>query len=126
MKQRIFALGLGTLAFASSVTVATAHAVVAPRPLIQHAVAPATTQGPQHRFFGTLLSVNGQVLSIALRNGRVLQVNAAQAFALNRVAEPLFRGKPTVVDGTFGANGIFYATAVKRGASLSVNWGLDR
>jgi hypothetical protein len=125
INQRVFALGLGALALASTMTNATAQTVVAPRPAAQNRVVPATIQGPQHRYFGSLVQRNGQVLTIALRNGRLLQVNAAAAFALNRVAEPFFRGKPIVVDGAFGADGVFYATAVRRGAPLAVHWGLD-
>ncbi|MDQ2858202.1 MAG: hypothetical protein M3R53_06075 [Candidatus Eremiobacteraeota bacterium] len=121
MNLRISALGLATLALGTSVTVASAQTTAPP-----HHVIPAAATGPQHRFFGTLQSVDGHLLTIQLRNGRLLRVDAARAFTAKRVSEPLFPGKPTVVDGTLGAGGVFIATTVKRGAPLATNWGLDQ
>ncbi len=118
---RISAIGLATLALGSSVSVASAQTIASPR----H-VPSVAARSVQHRYFGTLQSVNGQLLTIQLRNGRLLHVDAARAFTAKRVSEPLFPGKPTVVDGTLGAAGVFIATAVKRGAPLATNWGLDQ
>jgi hypothetical protein len=110
MKLRMCA-SLALLAVCASVAPSTA-AVVAP---------PA-----QHRFFGVLERANGTAITLRLRNGRLLAVDAAPAFALDRVAEPLFAGKPTVVEGDFSANGLFHANAVKRAAPRPASWGLDR
>jgi hypothetical protein len=120
MKQRVFALGFATLAAvsASSINIANAQTASA------RTATPATLRA-QHHYFGTLVSANGMLLVIQLRNGRLLRVDAAQAFALNRVSAPFFRGKPTVVTGATGAGGVFYATAVTRAAPLSTAWGRD-
>ena len=113
-----FALASG---FASSARSAPMQQAIQPA-----AVPPApAVQAPQHRLFGTLESATGSALIIRLRNGRDLHVDASQAFALKRVAEPLFRGKPTVVEGTLDAGGTLHATAVQRGASSASHWGTD-
>jgi hypothetical protein len=126
MKRRLPALGFTMLALASSITLASAAPPAASRMLPQRASVPAAAAGPQHRFFGTLVNVKGAVLTIVLRDGRLLQVDATQAYALNRVAEPFFRGKPVVVDGTLGPANVLHATLVKRGVPDRANWGLDR
>lgn len=77
------------------------------------------------RYFGQLESVNGSTLMLRLRNGRLLHVDAREAFALDRVSEPLFRGKPTVVAGVMSAGGVFLASAVRRAAPDPSSWGAD-
>ena len=125
MMRRVFALGLGTLALASSASIANAAMIAPPRAAVVRSAVPAASTAVQHRYFGTLLNVAGETLTVQLRDGRLLQVNAAQAFALAQVSAPLFRGKPVVIDGTAGSGGVFNATAVKRGVARA-NWGPDR
>jgi hypothetical protein len=79
-----------------------------------------------HRLFGLLQSARGPALTLRLRSGRLLVVDATAAFAHNRVSEPLFSGKSTVVEGSFGPRGLFYATAVKRAAPRPSSWGADQ
>lgn len=90
------------------------------------AALPSGAPRVEHRFFGLLQSARGTLLTLRLRNGRVIAVDAAPAFASERVAEPLFAGKATVVEGAFAPNGTFVADAVKRTASNPAVWGADR
>jgi len=84
-----------------------------------------TAAAAHERYFGQLESVNGSTLMLRLRNGRLLHVDAREAFALDRVSEPLFRGKPTVVAGVTSAGGVFLASAVRRAAPDPSSWGAD-
>jgi hypothetical protein len=86
----------------------------------------AAVAAAAQRFFGVLADVRGTAMTLRLRDGRLLAVDAAPAFAGQRVSQPLFAGKPTVVVGAFDRRGIFHATAVSRGAPRPANWGLDR
>jgi hypothetical protein len=90
------------------------------------AEAAASSTPVPHRVFGLLQSARGSALTLRLRDGRLLAIDAAPAFAQKRVSAPLFAGKSTVVDGFFGPRGIFYATAVKRAAPQPTSWGPDR
>jgi len=110
MKPRLSLLTLVLLGFSSSVALAS----VAP---------PAPSH---HRYFGLLQTANGAAITLRLRSGRLLAVDASEAFALNRVSEPLFAGKATVVEGLFAANGVFRASAVKRAAPRPASWDIDR
>ncbi len=92
----------------------------------RHVGAAAPISAPQHRYFGALLSTRGTDLLLRLRTGRLLRVDATEAFALKRVSEPLFAGKPTVVEGVLTSAGILRATAVRRAAPNPVSWGSDR
>jgi hypothetical protein len=106
------------LAAAAAIGAGTAGAVTA---------APLATGAPvEHRFFGLLESARGSLLTLRLRSGRVIAVDAAEAFGRERVSEPLFAGKATVVEGTFAPNGVFRADAVKRTSSNRAAWGVDR
>jgi hypothetical protein len=80
----------------------------------------------EHRLFGLLVSARGTLLTLRLRTGRLLAIDAAGAFARERVSEPLFAGKAAVVEGTFAPNGVFRADAVKRTSSNTAAWGVDR
>ena len=82
--------------------------------------------GPVHRIFGWLVSVNGDRLVLQRRNGQLLKVDAAPAIARIRVSQPLFRGKATVVTGTFTSGGAFSATAIVRAAPRQTHWAPDR
>jgi hypothetical protein len=47
------------------------------------------------------MSARGPMLTLRLRNGALLRVDATEAFASGSVSAPLFAGKSTVVKGTF-------------------------
>ena len=115
---------IGLLALMATAKLASAQPTRVP-PTGGAPVAPVVL-GPQHRYFGTLASATGSTLVIRLRNGRNLGVDASQAFALKRVSEPLFAGKPTVVQGTLDASGVLHASAVRRAAPSPIAWGNDQ
>ena len=121
MKIPLVAPALGLAIAISAAAPSNAQSVATPR-----RAAATSALGPQHRFFGTLVGVTGSALVIRLRSGRLLNVDASSAFGLGHVSEPLFLGKPTVVDGTLGPNGTLAASAVRRAAPDRVNWGVDR
>ena len=127
MKRHIFAQASSALALVLALGLGSAaQSAPMPRTAQPTAISPVSTApGPQHRLFGTLESATGTSLIIRLRTGRDLHVDASEAFALKRVAEPLFRGKPTVVEGTIGTDGTLHATAVQRGAPSASHWGAD-
>ncbi len=91
-----------------------------------HVARASAIYGSQHRFFGRIVSARDPVLLLRLRNGSVLRVDASRAFAQKRVSEPLFPGKPTVVEGAFEPSGIFAASVVSRAAVSATAWGTDR
>jgi hypothetical protein len=63
-------------------------------------------------FYGTIAALRGSVLTVRLRNGRVLTVEASAAIANGNYSAPLFVGKLVSIDGeergtTFTATHIF-------------------
>jgi hypothetical protein len=86
------------------------------------AVAPV----PAHRYFGWLAHAQGATLTLRLRTGRLLVIDASAAFAAARVAAPLFAGKPVCVDGFFAPRGVFRAVDVQRAVAHPAAWGGDR
>jgi len=82
--------------------------------------------GVTHRYFGVLQAARGTTLTLRLRNGRALIVDASAAFAAAHVAAPLFAGKATIVEGRFAPNGVFDATLVKRALPNPASWDIDR
>ncbi len=121
---------LYTLVFGSFALLTTLGAVYAQPPPVSRVGADRVARtpafnGPQHRFFGLLVSAHDPMLLLRLRNGSLLRVDASQAFARQRVSEPLFVGKPTVVEGSFEAAGTFGASVVTRAAPSATAWGAD-
>jgi hypothetical protein len=101
--------------------------LAAPAVLAQPYRGPAsTTFAIVHRYFGLLEHASGSLLTLRRRNGTLLVVDASAAFAKQTVSAPLYAGKPTVVQGTLSANGVFHATSVKRAAPRIESWDIDR
>jgi hypothetical protein len=121
MKRHSLALAIALVAAGSHA--ASAHAsTVGSRAGIPTRTATSTI----HRYFGLLVGRRGTNLTLRLRSGALLLVDASAAFAVDHVSSPLFAGKATVVQGTIGANGVFHATSVKRAAPLPSTWDIDR
>ncbi len=83
----------------------------------------ALRRGP-HEFSGLIYAMNGAQLTLRLRNGQFVAVNAADAIASGNYSAPLFIGKPVSIDGTQGA-GAFTATHIFRVPNL-IGLGPDR
>jgi hypothetical protein len=78
-----------------------------------HAVRP----GP-HVFYGTIAALRGSLITLRLRNGRSVPVDASVAIANGNYSVPLFVGKIVSVDGTLAGTG-FTATHVFRMSNLA-------
>jgi hypothetical protein len=126
MKFPRSSLHLAAMAFAAVSAAANAQSAAPYRASTGSIADRQPPEASPHRLFGTLEAVNGTQLIVRLRSGRELKVDASQAFALTRVSEPLFAGKPAIVRGDFVRGGIFRATSVQRGSADAHNWGPDR
>jgi hypothetical protein len=78
-----------------------------------HAVRP----GP-HVFYGTIAAIRGAILTLRLRNGRSVPIDASAAIASGNYSVPLFVGKIVSVDGTLVGT-TFTATHVFRMSNLA-------
>lgn len=78
-----------------------------------------------HRLFGFITALKGTSVTIRIRSGKLVQIDASAAIANNRVSEPLYLGKAVVVHGGFGLQGKFVASVLARAASDSMYWGRD-
>ncbi len=126
MKLRTFSVNALTIALAVVAAPALTKASPPDSVASQHSFTATYGVGVQHRYFGSLEGANGPALLLRLRDGRLLRVDATEAFARQRVSEPLFPGKATVVEGEFASDGTFHASAVKRAAFQPLAWGIDR
>lgn len=73
--------------------------------------------GPRH-VFGTILAIDGGILSVRRRNGSLLTVDATAAIANDDYSYPLFVGKTVAIDGTFSTKTTFLATHIDAVTSL--------
>jgi hypothetical protein len=76
-----------------------------PLPQQQVRVVPAARQswhgvppGPHH-FYGTIAAIHGSIITLRLRSGRQVTVDATAAIANGNYSAPLFVGKIVSVDG---------------------------
>ena len=93
-------------------------ALVTGRPQAQHKVAslppallpPEITvpRGP-HSVFGTITALRGATLTLRLRSGRFLTVDAAGAVQRGDFSAPLFVGKTVIIDGALRENALVAA-----------------
>ncbi len=67
--------------------------------------------GPHH-LFGTIVGINGDMLSVLRRNGKYVTVDATTAINNDDYSYPLFVGKAVAVDGSFSSNTVFVAVHV--------------
>ena len=87
-------------------------------------VAPRAPSGPHGKpggrghplaklhIFGTIMGINGNMLSVLRRNGKYVTVDATTAIANNDYSYPLFIGKTVAIDGAFSSKTTFTATHV--------------
>jgi hypothetical protein len=111
----------------ASVAVVAPVAEAAGRPLPQHEVRaplPSASQpwhavrpGP-HVFYGTLAAIRGSFITLRLRNGRAILVDATAALANGDYSAPLFIGKIVSVDGN-QVGTTFTATHILRMSNLA-------
>jgi hypothetical protein len=94
-----------------------------PLPQQQVRVVPAARQswhgvqpGP-HRFYGTIVTIHGSIITLRLRSGRPVTVDATAAIANGNYSAPLFVGKIVSVDG-YAAGTALRATHIFRLSNL--------
>jgi hypothetical protein len=76
---------------------------------------------------GTLVAVNGSVLTLRTRAGKTATIDASGAFRNERVTGPLKLGTPYTAQGTtFDATGALLATAIGRAKPSEGLWPSDR
>ena len=73
--------------------------------------------GPHH-IFGTIVAINGNLLSVQRRNGKLITVDATTVIASDDYSYPLFVGKTVAIDGTFPTKTTFIATHIEAVTSL--------
>ena len=71
-----------------------------------------------HHVFGTILAIDGSMLSLQRRNGKLLTVDATSVIANDDYSYPLFVGKTVAIDGTFSNKTTFVATHINAITSL--------
>ncbi len=113
----VFALGLAAAIPARAGVV---HAAVV-RPSHPVPVASKTWRsvppGP-HTVFGTIAALDGAAVTIRLRSGRLVPIDATAALANGAFSAPLFVGKMVAVDGAV-QNGKFVAAHIIRLTNLA-------
>jgi FtsP/CotA-like multicopper oxidase with cupredoxin domain len=80
----------------------------------QPATAAALQALGEHAVYGTIVQVDGDVLTVALRDGRQLRVDAEAAVRSGRYSAPLFAGKIVVISGSYGADGTLEAAVISK------------
>jgi hypothetical protein len=100
-------------AFATTVATSTAQGARAHAVPLKH----SPRLGPHH-IFGTILAINGNLLSVQRRNGKFITVDATTVIASDDYSYPLFVGKTVAIDGTFPTKTTFLATHIEAVTTL--------
>ena len=79
----------------------------------------------QHQIYGTVVALHGTSLSLQLRTGHTIVVDASRALADHR-SVLLTPTRPVIVRGTIGANGTVHALTILRSHSMPEYWPPDR
>jgi hypothetical protein len=82
-------------------------------------VRPGGAAATANAVFGTITQVTGSILTVKLRDGRTIKVDASVAVAHGDYSAPFFVGKIIMAEGTRMSNGTFDAVRVTRLTSLS-------
>jgi hypothetical protein len=96
-------------AIAAALALQSTSVLAADRPIV---VLSRTPSAGQHSFSGTLLSRRHLVLTIRLRTGQLLVVDATQAYLRDRVTQPLEIGELVTAQGDLIAGVLIANSAV--------------
>jgi hypothetical protein len=122
LKTLSTALAVAVLAAAPALAASTAPV---PQP---HRVSPSASTGVSagaHTWYGTVRDVHGARFDMVLRNGKVLTVDNGVPIQVHH-ALYLFAGRPVIVQGSMGANGVVRAQVVLRSHAMPAYWPADR
>jgi hypothetical protein len=91
------------------------------------AQAPDLTQLPQngHEIFGTISTVNGDIISIVTRNGTQIDVDATEAVQAYQ-SVTLLVDEPVRIIGSFDSSNLLHATVITRAKQSHRLWPSDR
>jgi hypothetical protein len=85
---------------------------------------PPAGQASPHEVFGAIGTIDGSRLTILLRSGKLLQIDATTAIEQERTTE-LSIGRPVAVQGTYDAAGTLHADHIYR-VKAPATWPVDR
>jgi hypothetical protein len=108
----------------SATAAASAEVVTANPPRVIQAIPPGTAQPPgvpknlgahtDHAASGTIVAMSGNLLTVRLKTGRTIQVDASEAVRRGTYSAPFYIGKPILAEGSLGTGGVLYAIRVTR------------
>jgi hypothetical protein len=76
------------------------------------------------RLYGIVVSIEGDIVTLQLRNGKTLPVDLTEALYNSESVVPVV-GKAVVVTGKFAASGVLHAHAMLRAKRASKLWKPD-
>ena len=81
---------------------------------VQDARVDSTASASGHLIYGTIVQLEGNILTLMLRDGRRQRVDATLAVRSHTYSAPLFLGKTVTMTGDYGADGTFAATTISK------------
>ena len=78
-----------------------------------------------HEIYGTAVAINGNMISLKTRTGKIVMVDNSAAQAAERTIE-LFVGRALVIDGDYDGAGVMHAKLTNRAKSSPLLWYSDK
>jgi hypothetical protein len=78
-----------------------------------------------HEIYGTAVAINGNMISLKTRTGKIVMVDNSAAQAAERTIE-LFVGRALVIDGDYDGAGVMHAKLTTRAKSSPLLWYSDK
>ena len=78
-----------------------------------------------HEIYGTAVAINGNMISLKTRTGKIVMVDNSAADAADRTIE-LFVGRALVIDGDYDGAGVMHAKLTNRAKSSPLLWYSDK
>ena len=87
--------------------------VRAPSPPVSN-LAGAQGGATKNAIYGTIVQINGNTVTLRVRNGKLRVIDASSAFAAGTVSAPLFIGKIVIAEGLTRTDGVLSAARLSR------------
>jgi hypothetical protein len=125
--QQLSIFGLGTAAAVAQTASTAQPASVQPVQTAEQAAAPALTELPPngHEVFGTINNINGDMFTLTIRKGDIINVDATQAMQEYQ-SVVLLVGEAVRIIGTFDSSNVLQATVITRAKASPRLWPPDR
>jgi hypothetical protein len=78
-----------------------------------------------HEIYGTAVAINGNMISLKTRTGKIVMVDNSAAEKADRTIE-LFVGRALVIDGDYDGAGVMHATLTNRAKTSPLLWYSDK